>query len=161
MNPIYEKFAFSIARLIHVRGGDYAHIGGIHGWGDDICVEDLRAFLARRYAYGVEVMWGITDDELDHIIADVCADFLSSYNTTERNATMEKWIFGTNFMRHNANDRDFDMQLFDFDDIDSNIIREYGPDTIYVNGLSVELIPIVGSDLADGRILQGMRGIVS
>ena len=132
-----------IVDLISEKG--YVHIDGDHlkrEYEDVLLEDDLRKFLINRYADN-----GITKDEINQIINGLKT--VSTNSLYNANKTVFKRIVeGEIFVRHDRSQKDFFLQLIDFDNIQNNIFKVCNqvvikgphikriPDTIiYINGL--------------------------
>ena len=112
---------------------------------DDVLIEaDLRSFLKRRYAAN-----GITGKEIDSVIRSLRQ--ASATPVYDANRKMyRRMVEGETFVRLDRSQKDFHLQLIDFDDPDNNVFRICNqvvikgpqqkriPDAVvYVNGLPV------------------------
>ncbi|MCH4040565.1 MAG: HsdR family type I site-specific deoxyribonuclease [Lachnospiraceae bacterium] len=121
----------------HVRGDQLSR-----EYEDVLLEDDLRAFLQARYAVN-----GIADAEIDQIIRSLHTISITPLYDANR-TTFLKIVEGENFIRLNRSQKDFYLQMIDFDYPENNIFKVCNqviikgpqqkriPDTIvYINGL--------------------------
>ncbi len=133
-----------IVNKIKDAGYEYVHGDDLNRAFEDVLLEDdLRAFLSRKYKNE-----NITDEEINSIILSLKT--VSSSDIFDANRTIyTRMVDGESFVRLDRSKKDFHLQLFDFDDVDTNIFKVCNqvvvkgkqkriPDTIiFVNGLPV------------------------
>ncbi|EIF6154537.1 type I restriction endonuclease subunit R [Clostridium perfringens] len=130
-----------------IRDKDYKYVHGdnlIRQFEDVLIEEDLRNFLSKKYKDN-----RITDNEIEQIIMSLKS--ISSTPVYNANKTaFKKIVEGEVFVREDRSQKDFYLQLIDFNDIDNNIFKVCNqvvikgpqakriPDTIiYINGLPI------------------------
>lgn len=129
----------------HIKNKDYEYIHGdnLNRQFEDVLLEDdLRIFLSKKYATN-----GITSKEIDRIITTLKT--VSAANLYDANKIIfNRIVDGESFVREDRSQKDFWLQLIDFENIDNNIFKVCNqviikgpqikriPDTIiYINGL--------------------------
>ncbi len=132
-----------IIDLIKNKGYAYVHGDNLNRQYEDVLLEeDLKAFLSKKYAVN-----GITSGEINRIIMSLKT--VSSANVYDANKTIfTRIVDGETFVREDRSQKDFWLQLIDFDNIENNIFKVCNqvivkgpqikriPDTIiYINGL--------------------------
>ena len=132
-----------IVDLIKNKGYEYVHGDNLNRQYEDVLLEDdLKAFLSKKYAVN-----GITSGEIDRIVLSLKT--VSSANVYDANKTVfTRIVDGETFVREDRSQKDFWLQLIDFDNIENNIFKVCNqviikgpqikriPDTIiYINGL--------------------------
>lgn len=131
-----------IVDLIKDKGYEYVLGDNLKREYEDVLLEeDLRSFLNRKYSNK-----GITDNEINRIILSLKS--ISSSPLFNANKTaFKKIVEGEIFIREDRNQKDFYLQMIDFENIDNNILKVCNqvvikgsqkriPDTIiYINGI--------------------------
>lgn len=132
-----------IVDSIKDKNYEYVHGDNLNRNFDDVILkDDLREFLKNRYASN-----GITNDEIKRVIMSLDRISIDSLFIANRKA-FKKIVNGETFIRDNKNDKDFLVQLIDFEHPENNIFKVCNqviiqgptqkriPDTIiYINGL--------------------------
>ena len=136
-----------IIEAIESKGYIYSHGNTLTRQYDDVLLEDdIKAFLKTKYCVN-----GITDSEIDRAILSLKAISATPSYSANR-TTFVKMVDGYIFVRDDRTQKDFLLQMFDFDDVSNNIFRVCnqviikGPkekriiDTlVYVNGIPLVL----------------------
>lgn len=132
-----------IVDLIKDKGYDYINGNNLNRQFEDVLLEDdLKTFLSKKYKEN-----NITVNEIEQIVMSLKT--ISStpvYNANK--IVFRKIVEGENFVREDRSQKDFYLQLIDFDDINNNIFKVCNqviikgsqtkriPDTIiYINGI--------------------------
>lgn len=138
-----ENLESLIVGLIRDKDYDYVRGDNLNKQFEDVLIEeDLRNFLSKKYKDN-----RITDNEIEQIIMSLKS--ISSTPVYNANKTaFKKIVEGEVFVREDRSQKDFYLQLIDFNDIDNNIFKVCNqvvikgpqtkriPDTIiYINGL--------------------------
>ena len=158
-----------IIDAIKGKGYTYAHGDRLRREYDNVLLEDdLIAFLKKRYAVN-----GITNSEIAHIIMTLKS--VSSTPVYDANKTVYKRIVdGEIFVREDRSQKDFFLQLIDFENIDNNIFKVCNqvtiqgqktkriPDTIiYINGLPMVVWEYKSTTREDATIYDAYKQLTT
>ncbi len=134
-----------IVDLIKNKGYEYVHGDNLSRQYEDVLLDDdLKSFLSNKYKDN-----DITDAEIDRILSSLKT--VSSADVYDANKTVfTRIVDGESFIRDDKTQKDFWLQLIDFDNIENNVFKVCNqvviqgpqikriPDTIiYINGLPV------------------------
>lgn len=157
-----------IIELISRKGYEYVNGNDLSKTNEEVLlVEDLKKFLLKKYKEN-----NISDDEIYQIISYL--NSVSTANLYDSNKRVfNSMVEGVIFNRHNRKEKDFYLQLFDFENPENNIFKVCNqviikgnqkriPDTIiYINGIPVVVWEFKSTTREDATIYDAYTQITT
>ena len=152
------------------KNKDYVYINGDDLEKNDeevLLIQDLKDYLYKRYKND-----NITDEEVNSVILSLKAVSNSDIYTANK-IVFNRMVEGEEFIRFNRTEKDFFLQLFDFENIDNNSFKVCNqviikgnqkriPDTIiYINGIPVVIWEFKSTIREDATIHDAFSQIVT